>query len=46
MTERYAHLANENLKNAANVLEGSFKNGIKSSSTNPTLPLKASGRDE
>ena len=46
MTERYAHLANENLKNAANVLEGSFKNGIKSSSTNPTLPLNASGRDE
>jgi integrase len=46
MTERYAHLANENLRNAANVLEGSLKNGIKSASANPTLPMKASGRDE
>jgi integrase len=41
MTERYAHLANENLKNAVKVLEGNLNNGNEPAKTNRNDNLRA-----
>ncbi len=39
MTERYAHLANENLKNTVKVLENNLNTGKDSASSNPVIQM-------